>query len=416
MKQFPKNLAEAIEWLSSFGAVSEGGVTRPLYSKPWKEAQQALREWMELLGLETKFDSIGNLFGRLPTASPEAPTILVGSHVDTVASGGMYDGAYGIIAAVLALSHLKREYGQPLLNLEVVSFCEEEGSRFPITCSGSGLVTGTYSFADLIGVRDSDGMGFETAMKEAGFGLEADNYTVRNDIHAFVELHIEQGPSLEKLAKSIGIVQTIVGQKRFRITVKGEPNHAGTTLMKWRKDALCGGVLMIHELYELVQEYDEDLVTTVGQLFVEPNVSNVIPGQIVFTVDARHPVESVLSSFCERFTSRFLEIAASAGLEMEMEKWHEVLPVQMDPSLNERIETICVKEKVSYHVMNSGAGHDAQLFAQICPTTLIFVPSQGGISHSPLEYTSPADLDKGLEVLIQLLHQLAYPQQKGGAL
>ncbi|MEH6957652.1 M20/M25/M40 family metallo-hydrolase [Neobacillus drentensis] len=186
--------------------------------------------------------------------------------------------------------------------------------------------------------------------------------------------------------------------------------------MKWRKDALRGGVLMIHELYELVQEYDEDLVTTVGQLFVEPNVSNVIPGQIVFTVDARHPVESVLSSFCERFTSRFLEIAASAGLEMEMEKWHEVLPVQMDPSLNERIETICVKEKVSYHVMNSGAGHDAQLFAQICPTTLIFVPSQGGISHSPLEYTSPADLDKGLDVLIQLLHQLAYPQQKGGAL
>ena len=277
----------------------------------------------------------------------------------------------------------------------MVSLCEEEGSRFPIACSGSGLVTGTYSFADMIGVRDSNGMDFVTAMKEAGFGLEADNYTVRNDIHAFVELHIEQGPSLEKLAKSIGIVQTIIGQKRFRITVKGEPNHAGTTLMKWRKDALSGGVLMIHELYERAKEYDENLVTTVGQLFVEPNVSNVIPGQIIFTVDARHPVESVLCSFCERFTSRFLAIAASAGLEIEIEKWHEVLPVQMNPSLNERIETICVKEKVSYHVMNSGAGHDAQLFARNLSNYFDFCPKPGRNQPFTIGIHIPRRLRKG---------------------
>ena len=152
-------------------------------------------------------------------------------------------------------------------------------------------MTGVYSFDEIKGVRDSDGIGFETAMKESGFGLGGENYKVRNDIHAFVELHIEQGPSLEKLGKSIGIVQTIVGQKRFQITVTGESNHAGTTLMKWRKDPLHGAVSMIDDLYESIKEYDENLVTTVGQLFVEPNVSNVIPGQIVFTVDARHPLE-----------------------------------------------------------------------------------------------------------------------------
>ena len=137
----PTNLAEAIDWLSSFGAVSDGGVTRTLYSKPWKEAQQALKGWMETQGFETQYDSIGNLFGRLSSVDSEAPTILVGSHVDTVHSGGKYDGAYGILAAILALSHLKKKYGQPILNLEVVSLCEEEGSRFP---------------SSLFGVRDDD--------------------------------------------------------------------------------------------------------------------------------------------------------------------------------------------------------------------------------------------------------------------
>jgi allantoate deiminase len=406
--QFPTNLAEAIDWLSSFGAGSDGGVTRTLYSKPWKEAQQALKGWMETQGFETQYDSIGNLFGRLSSDDSGAPTILVGSHVDTVRSGGKYDGAYGILAAILALSHLKQKYGQPILNLEVVSLCEEEGSRFPLACSGSGIMTGVYSFDGIKGVTDSDGISFETAMKESGFRLEDKKYKVRNDIHAFIELHIEQGPSLEKLGKSIGIVQTIVGQKRFQITVTGESNHAGTTLMKWRKDPLHGAVSMIDDLYESIKEYDENLVTTVGQLFVEPNVSNVIPSQIVFTVDARHPLESVLTSFCEHYTSRFQEIAKAKGLGIKIEKWHVVLPVQMDAKLNEIVLSICNRSDVSSHVMNSGAGHDAQLFAQVCPTTIMFVPSQGGISHSPLEYTSTTELETGLHVLIQLLHQLAY--------
>ncbi len=414
--QFPTNLAEAIDWLSSFGAGSDGGVTRTLYSKPWKEAQQALKGWMETQGFETQYDSIGNLFGRLSSVDSGVPTILVGSHVDTVHSGGKYDGAYGILASILALSHLKKKYGQPILNLEVVSLCEEEGSRFPLACSGSGIMTGVYSFDEIKGVMDSDGIGFETAMKESGFGLGGKKYKVRNDIHAFIELHIEQGPSLEKLGKSIGIVQTIVGQKRFQITVTGESNHAGTTLMKWRKDPLHGAVSMIDDLYESIKEYDENLVTTVGQLFVEPNVSNVIPSQIVFTVDARHPLEMVLSSFCERFTSRFQEIAKARGLGIKIEKWHEVRPVHMDAKLNEILLSICKGSDVSCYVMNSGAGHDAQLFANVCPTTIMFVPSQGGISHSPLEYTSTADLETGLHVLIHLLHQLAYTQQKGGVL
>jgi allantoate deiminase len=408
MEQFPNNLTEAIGWLSSFGADKDGGVTRLVYSKPWKEAQQALKNWMDTIGLQTNYDSIGNLFGKLASENREAQTILVGSHVDTVKSGGKYDGAYGIITGILALQELKQKYGQPKVNLEVVSLCEEEGSRFPLACWGSGMMTGVLSYQDIKGIKDSEEIGFEAAMKAAGFGHPYQEYSTRKDLRTFIELHIEQGPSLEKLGKSIGVVQSIIGQKRFHITVNGESNHAGTTMMKWRKDPLYGAVHMIHDLYGWAKEYDEDLVTTVGQMFVEPNVSNVIPSRIFFTVDARHPSESVLSSFCKRFSSRFLKLAKKLGLDIKIELWHEALPVQMDAKLNEIVQTICSRNGVSYHVMNSGAGHDAQLFARVCPTTILFVPSHGGISHSPFEYTSEKDLETGLHILIQLLHQLAY--------
>jgi allantoate deiminase len=406
MTHFPTNLNEAIEWLASFGGEPDGGVTRTLYSQPWKDAQQALKGWMEEAGLDTNYDSIGNLFGRLPSSNPNAQTILIGSHVDTVKSGGKYDGAYGIIAGIIALDFLKKKYGPPAINLEVVSFCEEEGSRFPLACWGSGMMTGLYSLKDIRDLKDSEGVSFETAMMAAGFGLS--EYRVRNDIQTFIELHIEQGPTLEKLGKKIGIVKAIVGQKRFRITVNGESNHVGTTSMKWRKDALHRAVKMIHDLYESVRNYDEDLVTSVGQLFVEPNVPNVIPNHVEFTVDARHPNESVLSSFCQQFTEIVKNYAKKHDLDIKVEMWHEVQPAKMDRKLNEIIERICASRTISSHWMNSGAGHDAQLFAQICPTTILFVPSQGGISHSPLEFTSTEYLETGLEVLIQLLHQLAY--------
>ncbi|WP_040206080.1 Zn-dependent hydrolase [Neobacillus jeddahensis] len=413
MGGFPTTIGEAIEWLSAYGGEADGGVTRTLYSKPWQEAQHALKEWMEQLGLAVKFDAIGNLFGRLVARDAHAPTILIGSHVDTVKSGGKYDGAYGVLAAILAIDQLNQKDGQPDVNLEVVSFCEEEGSRFPLACWGSGMITGVYSFQNIVGVNDSDGITFADAMTQAGFGTTHPAEVRRKDIDTFLELHIEQGPSLEKQGKSIGVVQTIVGQKRYRIMIKGESNHAGTTMMKWRRDPLHGAVSMIEALYEMAKEFDEDLVTTVGQVSVEPNVPNVIPSQVVFTVDVRHPTESVLVSFCEGISRRFREISTQRELDYEMELWHEVAPVQMDRNLNEVIQTICTNHHLPYQLMNSGAGHDAQLFAPICPTTIVFVPSQAGISHSPLEFTSSKDLEAGLCVLTELVKQLAYKKQGG---
>jgi allantoate deiminase len=408
LNKIPNHLAEAIQWLSEFGKEGGGGVTRTLYSRPWKDAQEALKFWMEQLGLNPYYDPIGNLFGRLSSAETNAPVILVGSHVDTVKSGGKYDGAYGIIAGILALKHLKKMYGTPKRHIEVVSLCEEEGSRFPLTCWGSGMITGTYTIESVSGIKGFDGVTFQEAMMEAGFGPFNQPCIVREDIQEFIEIHIEQGPVLEKLQKSIGIVETIVGQKRFRVTVKGESNHAGTTVMKWRKDAIRGAVSMIDLLYSFVKEYDEQLVTTVGQLFVEPNVPNVIAGRVVFSVDARHPSESILHSFCQQFMDGFNQIAKKMVLTLSLEQCHEVHPVRMDSGLRNIAKEICTRNHIPFYMMNSGAGHDAQLFAPFCPTVLLFVPSRGGISHSPLEYTSNKDLETGLHVLTQVLHHLAY--------
>ena len=169
-----------------------------------------------------------------------------------------------------------------------------------------------------------------------------------------------------------------------------------------------GAAAMVHDLFKSIKEYDDQLVATVGHWSMKPNVSNVIPSEIVFTVDARHPLESVLHAFCEQFSLRFQEIAEKKELDLFMDLWHEVQPVHMDSHLNQRIRSICEKSQIPYHVMHSGAGHDAQLFARVCPTTMLFVPSHGGRSHSPHEYTSPLDLEQGLHVLIQLLYELAY--------
>jgi allantoate deiminase len=399
---------EAIDWLSQYGEDPDGGVTRLLYSNAWLEAQQALKSWMDSFNLETFYDEIGNLFGRLSSNNSDSGVILVGSHVDTVKQGGKYDGAYGILAGILALDFLKQKYGPPKRHIEVVSLCEEEGSRFPVACWGSGMMTGVLTYKDIYELKDSEGVMFQEAMKNAGFSIGDKPYQRRSDIEGFIELHIEQGQVLENLQKPIGVVESIVGQRRFQISVLGESNHAGTTPMNWRKDPVHGAVEMIHKLLSSVDDYDSALVTTVGRIEVKPNTSNVIADSVVFTVDARHPNEKLLDSFCEHFLYEFKQIAYEMNIEVTSQLWHEVQPAEMDNHLTKTLKKVCKKRQVSYRAMNSGAGHDAQMFASFCPTALLFVPSQGGISHSSLEYTLPAHLETGLYVLIDLLYELAY--------
>ncbi|MCT2537780.1 allantoate deiminase [Aquibacillus koreensis] len=397
-----------VKWLASYGQSDTGGVNRPLYSSAWIQAQKALKERMDYLGFTTHYDSIGNLFGRVQGSDQDGTTVLTGSHIDTVLDGGMYDGVYGIIASLIATHNLYHKYGTPRKSIEVVSLCEEEGSRFPITFWGSGNITGKYSLTDGVNKRDIDGTELLDAMKIAGFDPE--NYTSpkRKDLDCFIELHVEQGIVLERTGKSLGIVSHIVGQRRFTVKVSGESNHAGTTPMPYRKDAMHISSQLITELTEKTKKYDPDLVATVGQLTARPNVPNVIAGEVVFTLDVRHHQEETLRTFCKDLAHLFQKKAKDHSVHITMEPWLSIKPVEMDAALTYTSEQAAAESNIAYKTLYSGAGHDAQLFGNFCPTALLFVPSKDGISHSPKEFTTKEDLQAGVDVLTALLYKLAY--------
>jgi allantoate deiminase len=402
--------AKLIEWLAVFGRDSHDGVTRLLYTQEWRAGQLAVATKMKEYGLYVYDDQVGNVFGRLEGTLPDNKTILTGSHLDTVNNGGKYDGAYGIIAGMIALDYLLQTYGSPKRSLEVVALCEEEGSRFPLTFWGSGNITGHHDIEQIKGMKDADGILFMEAMKESGYGDPSLKPTRRNDIAAFIELHIEQGILLERRGYRLGIVEAIVGQKRFTFTITGETGHAGTTPMTLRKDAMAGASEMILQLEKTALRVDKQLVATVGRITAEPNAANVIPGKVTFTVDARHTVENDLNQFCIGMISRFQEIAATRELHLDCHPWMDEKPVQLNDNLAGKLEQICQNHDISHHRMVSGAGHDSQIFQPHCPTVMLFVPSHRGISHSPLEFTSPESMADGILVLIDLLYQLGYEE------
>lgn len=397
-----------IEWLASHGKDERNGVSRLLYDPAWIAAQRAIEAKMNDLGLRVYYDDVGNLFGHATGRDPQARVVLTGSHVDTVIGGGKYDGAYGIVAALIAVEHLLTQYGQPLKPIEIVSLCEEEGSRFPMTYWGSGNITGTKNREDIHNLKDASGMLFEQAMYNAGFGLGQHPQPKRNDLECFIELHIEQGQVLEREKKSIGVVSHIVGQRRYDITVHGESNHAGTTPMKWRQDAMFTAAELIRILMHRAHASEDGLVATVGRLDAKPNVGNVIAREVTFSLDVRHSDTEIIRTFCNECFDEFEAVAAQHGTRIAYRKWMDEPPVAMDSALNAATESILKREGISYQKMTSGAGHDSQVFGTYCPTALLFVPSRGGISHSPAEFTDTEDLQRGVRLLIDLLHQLAY--------
>ncbi|WP_318502415.1 allantoate deiminase [Bacillus sp. T3] len=401
-------VGELIEWLASIGKTEDGGVTRLLYSSAWCEAQQALRNKMDQAGLVTYFDSVGNLFGRIPGSKENEKTVLTGSHIDTVVNGGKYDGAFGVIASFIAAVRLFQEYGYPKKTIEVVSLCEEEGSRFPLTFWGSRNISGAYDLDHVQDVKDPDGIPFLLAMEEAGFDPVKYIPPIRDDIERFVEIHIEQGRVLEKNKKQIGIVTHIVGQRRYRIQIKGESNHAGTTLMHYRKDAVSTAAHLISFLTEIARNTDSQLVATVGKIDVLPNVPNVVAGEVEFSLDIRHHKEDVIEEYCNEIFNEFKRVTEKLEMEVTIIQWLDVKPVRMDEQMCQLATEIAEMKQLRYQNIISGAGHDAQVFGQICPTTLLFVPSQNGISHSPMEFTSLQDLEIGIELLMEVLYKLAY--------
>lgn len=407
MKNLQTEAVERLDWIGEFGKDPSGGVSRLLYSKDWVNVQHAIKGWIEEEGLETRFDEIGNLFGTLK-GTDESETILTGSHIDTVKNGGKLDGQLGIVAGILALSYLKEKYGQPLRNIEVVSMAEEEGSRFPYVFWGSKNIVGMAKRKDVENITDFDGVPFVQAMKKAGFGFRDESKEPRNDIKAFVELHIEQGGVLEREEKSVGVVHSIVGQRRFTVEITGEANHAGTTPMGYRKDAVYAASQMIYEIITKAREAGDPLVTTVGKVEPHPNIVNVVPGGVTFTIDVRHTDKEAISNFTDQIHDIIQTVTKEHGVETTVDMWMDADPVPMDKELVDILERQCKESGLNYRLMHSGAGHDSQIFAKFVPTVMLFVPSRNGISHNPAEFTEPKDLAEGVKALIVALYELAY--------
>lgn len=414
MSPFYQHVESQLDWLSVFGADPAGGISRLLYSPEWLETQNQLKQRMTQNGFATRFDAVGNLYGRIEGSDRKDEVILSGSHIDTVVSGGHLDGQFGVLAAFIAMRYLKDTFGTPRRTLEVVSLAEEEGSRFPYVFWGSKNIVGQADPADVRNITDAQGVKFTDAMQQCGFTLPGSPLPARRDIKAFVELHIEQGSVLERNQQQLGVVHAIVGQRRYTVTLTGTANHAGTTPMSYRKDTLQAFSQICVTATESAEAHGDPLVLTFGKVEPKPNTVNVVPGFTHFTMDCRHTDQQALLRFTQEIEADMKRICDEMGIGIEINLWMDEAPIPMDPQLVKQVAAVCETEKMNYRLMHSGAGHDSQIFAPRVPTVMLFVPSIAGISHNPAEKTELSDLAEGVRALAHVLYQLAY-QENGGA-
>ena len=405
-----KVLLENIKNLSNIGSDPTGGMTRLLYTDSWKQAQEYVEKTMNEIGMDVNFDAVGNLFGRVEGTKYPNETVMSGSHIDTVVNGGTLDGQFGVIAAYVAIQYLLDTYGKPLRSLEVISMAEEEGSRFPTVFWGSKNFVGEAKRSDVEDIADFDGKKFVDEMRRQGFDFAADDYKKREDIKAFVEIHIEQGTVLENENLQIGVVNNIAGQRRYTIVLKGEANHAGTTPMGYRKDAVYGFTKIASEVIDRAVKVGDPLVVTFGKVEPKPNTVNVVPGEVLFTMDCRHTDKEALVNFTTEVEAFIQEVAQEHGLTADIDLWMDEDPVPMNQEIVDAVEAAAKETGLTYKVMHSGAGHDSQIIAPHYPAAMIFTPSIKGISHNPAEATKDEDLVAGVKVLAQALYELAYKE------
>lgn len=408
VKFSPQEIDEALDWLSSITQYEDlKGTTRLLYDDKWIEAQKALEGKMADIGMKVEYDDVGNLFGTIEGTEEPESVIAVGSHVDTVKQGGRLDGQLGIMSGYLTIKKLLEEEGQPKKSLRLLSMAEEEGSRFPYAFWGSKNIFGEAKREEVEGTVDADGVKFEDAMRDAGFDFLSGEPQF-NDMDAFIELHIEQGNYLENNDLKVGVVDSIVGQKRWDITLEGQANHAGTTMMEYRKDTVEGMAKIVSRSLDRAKEAGNPLVLTFGRVDPLPNTVNVVPGKTDFSMDCRHTDQAFLNDFTDEVEEIMNEVAEELGLELSISKWMDEPPVPMAPELVEEMEQVAKDLNLSYEVMHSGAGHDGQIFAPHVPTAMLFCPSVDGISHNPEEHTDAEDIVESADALAETIKRLAY--------
>jgi N-carbamoyl-L-amino-acid hydrolase len=397
-------LLARLDRLAEIGAVENRGCARLALTDADRQGRDLVVGWMRELGLEVRIDAIGNVFGFTPGWRESAP-VMTGSHIDTVRTGGRYDGNYGVLAGLEVIETLRAAGVTPRRPLSVAFFTNEEGSRFQPDMLGSLVHAGGMSLAEAHAARAADGASVGEELARIGYlGDEPPGFVTP---HAFVELHIEQGPVLDAEGVRIGAVENLQGISWQEITIAGQSNHAGTTPMRLRRDAGYVAAATATFLHDLAHEMGGAQVCTVGRVDLHPNYINVIPARAVFTADLRNTDEALLREAEARLAAFLDAIAARTRTTWTSRRLARFEPVAFDARLADLIGEVARGHNLSVRRMTSGAGHDAQMMARICPAAMIFVPSVKGISHNPAEYTEPADLVAGADVLLHTLLRLA---------
>lgn len=403
-----ENIRKHLEDLQKISSTPSKGVTRLPFSKEGKKAAEYLKKEMEKAGLRVAVDLVGNIRGRLEAKEKDAQTILIGSHYDTVKNGGAYDGIAGVVCGIEIARLIKRLVLERKYAIEVIAFNDEEGMMFGSGCLGSKALTGQVDENDINHLTDENGISIrEWMLKWGSDPKEIDSLKLDlNTIRAFFEIHIEQGPVLDDEKKDIGIVECIVGLLRCMVTIEGRADHAGTTPMHMRKDAIQIGSKVISRLDEFANGENNGSVATCGFVRAYPNAMNVIAEKMEFTMDIRSKEQESIDKICNKVWKLLEQYTKEAGASFDVDIKLLQKPVSMQQRLVEVLERKCKKHQYEYKRMVSGAAHDAMIFADKVDTVMVFVPSKDGRSHCPEEFSKCSDLAKAVQIVTETIEDM----------
>ena len=402
-------LASELSTLASFSDSAPPAVTRVVFSAVDLQARALVKERCQMAGLQIREDAVGNMFARWNATGVEGPAIGTGSHVDAIPNAGRYDGTVGVLGGLEAIRALKESGFEPKRPVELLIFTSEEPTRFGIGCLGSRLLAGVLDDRDASRLREQDGGSLDQARQAAGFTGPISSVRLPSDYYAgFIELHIEQGPLLEREHVQIGLVISISGPASLRVVIEGEGGHAGAVLMPNRRDALTGAAEIIQAVESLALASGSiDTVATTGVCDVFPGAVNSIPSRVSLALDVRDTDLSRRDSLIRRIEQTAHTIAHKRGLKIRIELLNADAPATCDSKIVEILGAACEKENVTYRKMVSRAYHDSLFMSRIAPTAMLFIPCRAGISHRPDEFASLSDITNGVRVLAQALAKLA---------
>ncbi|MBI4609065.1 MAG: Zn-dependent hydrolase [Candidatus Rokubacteria bacterium] len=401
-----KRLEQAFEALGKIGETPNGGLTRLALTDEDRRARDQMVAWMKEAGLRVSVDQMGNIFGERP-GTGILPPLMMGSHVDSVPTGGKYDGQLGVLCGLEVIRSLNDAGTRTRHPVTLAIFTNEEGARFQPAMIASGVMAGKLALEDAYNARDKSGIRLVDELERIGYlGSEP---CVPRPIRAYVELHIEQGPFLEEEGLSVGVVEGIVGIAWSRLTLHGVQDHAGPTPMRTRHDALVAAADIVRAVRAVPGQVSPDMVGTVGRLDVSPNITNAIPGRVAMSVDLRDPKDEHVTRGLALLDRAVKDAATREGVRYELEHYWRVPPTPFNPEVLETVERAAKSLGCRYRRILSGAGHDAQYMAAICPTAMVFVPSHNGRSHCEEEFTPMDDIEHGANTLFLAALELAGP-------